>query len=211
MDSLERSPEVGWETVPVPATTRFPIELEPPEGFDPGRLETWPAVEGRLEWVGGRLLYMPPCGDRQAVTIGDLVVALGAWAAARDDFVFGTSDAGFKVGDDVRGADAAVWRRVDVGTVTGGLFRLVPVLAVEVEGRYEREPALRAKAERYLEVGVEVVWILLTRAREVIVLTRDREARVGRGETVPGHASLPGLAPPVDALFRQVLLLGASR
>jgi len=41
------------------------VELDPPLGFDPARLEAWPAVEGRLRWVEGRLLYMPPCGDRQ--------------------------------------------------------------------------------------------------------------------------------------------------
>src|SRR5439155_1090581 len=58
--------DIDEETIPVPGTVRFPVELTPPEGFDPARLETWPRVEGRLEWVGGRLLYMPPGADRVA-------------------------------------------------------------------------------------------------------------------------------------------------
>ena len=49
--------ELDPDSIPVPATVRFPVELEPPDGFDPTRLETWPRVEGRLEWVEGRLLY----------------------------------------------------------------------------------------------------------------------------------------------------------
>src|SRR5437660_11271845 len=50
------------ETIPVPASVRFPVELEPPEGFRPEEPASWPRIDGRLEWVGGRLLYMPPCG-----------------------------------------------------------------------------------------------------------------------------------------------------
>src|SRR5438128_9527336 len=36
--------------------------LGPPEGFRPEEPASWPRIDGRLEWVGGRLLYMPPCG-----------------------------------------------------------------------------------------------------------------------------------------------------
>ena len=49
----------------LPGTVRYPVELVPPEGFDPARVETWPRIDGRIEWVEGRLLYMPPCGERQ--------------------------------------------------------------------------------------------------------------------------------------------------
>src|SRR5437773_12402391 len=63
--------ELDEETFPVPGSVRFPVELTPPDGFDPARLETWPRVAGRLEWVRGRLLYMPPCGDRQQYTVAD--------------------------------------------------------------------------------------------------------------------------------------------
>lgn len=70
-------PETHDETITVPASARFPIELTPPEDFEPERPETWPQVAGRLEWVGGRLLYMPPCGIRQAMVVADVVIALG--------------------------------------------------------------------------------------------------------------------------------------
>jgi len=44
------------DVIHVPASVRFPGELVPPDGFDPARLETWPRVEGRLEWVDAATL-----------------------------------------------------------------------------------------------------------------------------------------------------------
>ena len=63
------------ETITAPRTVRLPVELLPPDGFDPARLETWPSVAGRLEFFEGRLLYMPPCGDVQQDTVTDVVIS----------------------------------------------------------------------------------------------------------------------------------------
>src|SRR5439155_23350847 len=137
--------QLDEDTIPVPRAVRFPVELEPPDGFDPERLETWPQVEGRLEWVEGRLLYMPPCGARKQLTVGDLVTTLGVWVRAHPDFAVGTNEAGILFGDGVRGADGAVWRRADIGAEPG-LPHGRPILAAEVAGRDEPEPKLREKA-----------------------------------------------------------------
>jgi len=192
------------ETIPVPATVKFPVELTPPPGFDPPRLETWPRVEGRLEWVEGRLLYMPPCGDRQQDTVADVVITLGNWVRSHPEFVVGTNEAGMFLGEDGRGADAAIWRRADVGPYQGGFRRVPPLLAVEVAGRYERERQLREKARWYLEASVPVVWIVLPKKREVLIVTAAGDTRHRRGERLPGDPRLPGLAPMVDELFVQV-------
>jgi hypothetical protein len=69
-----------------------------PPGFHPARLETWPQVEGRLEWVEGRLLYMPPCGDLQQGTVTDMIITLGARVRAHQEFVLGTNEAGMRLG-----------------------------------------------------------------------------------------------------------------
>src|SRR5215470_6227888 len=98
--------ELDEETIDVPRTVRFPVELTPPEDFDPERLETWPRVEGRLEWVEGRLLYMPPCGERQQLAVTDLVAALAIWVRSHAEFTVGTNEAGIRLGDATRAADA---------------------------------------------------------------------------------------------------------
>jgi Uma2 family endonuclease len=196
--------EFDEETIAVPASVRFPVELTPPPGFDPARLETWPRVAGRLEWVAGRLLYMPPCGERQSWTVADVVGALINWAHTHPGFVVGTNEPGILLREDVRAADAAVWRHAKPRRARPGVSRVPPLLVVEVAGRDEGEAVLREKARWYLDVGVAVVWILLPKEREVVVVTRAGESRHRMGERLPADPHLPDLAPAVDELFRQI-------
>jgi hypothetical protein len=103
------------EVLVLPRAVRFPIELLPPAGFDPEKLHTWPQIAGRLEYAEGRLLYTPPCSDEQQDTVADVVIALGAWVRRHPEFVLGTNEAGMRIEGATRAADAAVWRRADVG------------------------------------------------------------------------------------------------
>jgi Uma2 family endonuclease len=193
------------DVVPVPRIAiDLPLELPPPPGFDPTCAETWPAVEGQLEYVDGKLLFMPPTGDEQQYTCLDLYGVLSHWLDSHPDFRVGGNEAGMVLGGATRGADAAVWRRVDTTEVTGGFQRVPPVLAAEVAGKYDEDDALRAKAKWYLDHGVEIVWLVFPKRREVQVLTAAGEATFRLGEQLSEHPALPGLAPVVDALFRQL-------
>lgn len=196
--------ELADETIPVPGSVRFPVELTPPDDFDPARLDTWPDVAGRLEWLAGRLLYTPPSGDRQVGTVADVVTILGTWVHSHPEFFVGTNEAGMQLGDDIRGADAAIWRRRDTGKLTGGVVHAPPVLAVEVEGRYEGPRALSDKARWYLDHGVSVVWLLHPTSCHVIVVTRAGESRHEMGDRLPPCADLPDLTPEVADLVWQV-------
>jgi Uma2 family endonuclease len=181
--------------------------MVPPEGFDAGRLETWPQVTGRLEYVGGRLLYMPPIGDLQQDTTTDVVITLGAWVRRNPAFILGTNEAGMRLAGATRAADAAIWRRKDLGPYEGGLRRVPPVLAVEVAGPDEgdSEQALRDKAKWYLGVGVKEVWIVLPSTREVLAISPDGERRFGGEERIEAHPELHGLNPKASEVFAQIL------
>ncbi|HVO28251.1 MAG TPA: Uma2 family endonuclease [Candidatus Margulisiibacteriota bacterium] len=192
------------ETIPVPRAIRFPVELIPPEGFDPERLETWPRVEGRLEFVKGRLLFMPPCGQMQSYTVGGIVTVLGLWVRTHPEFAVGTNEAGLLVHGEARGLDAGIWRRQDASAVRHQFQRVPPILAVEVAGEDENERVLRDKAAWYLGAGVQVVWIVVPEQREVIVVTGSGEHRCRVGETLPAHPALPDLTPLVDEFFVQI-------
>ncbi|MHB8872241.1 MAG: Uma2 family endonuclease [Myxococcaceae bacterium] len=193
------------EMISVPKAVRFPLELRPPSGFDDRRPETWPKLPGRLEFVDGKLLFMPPCGDLQQYTVTDLVITLGAWVRAHPDFVLGTNEAGMRLRGSTRAADAAIWRRADTGAPLGVLQRTAPVLAAEVAGDEEEpEPLLRDKARWYLDSGVQIVWILLPDVRELLVITAQAERRFRTGERVPEDPLLAGLAPTVAELFTQI-------
>ena len=117
-----------------------------------------------------------------------------------------TNEAGIRLVGTSRGADAALWRKRDIGEYTGGFRRVPPLLAVEVAGAEEgdTEADLRAKAQWYLRVGVEIVWLVLPEPREVLVITNDGEVRLGLGQRIPPHARVPGLSPLVDELFVQI-------
>ncbi len=193
------------EPVPIPrGGVHFPLELAPPPGFRSEEPTTWPEVTGRLEYVARRLLYMPPCGDDQQDVAASVMGILEPWAMGQRDFVATGNEAGMLLGGEVRAADAAVWRKADLGNRTGGFRRVPPVLCVEVAGKDESETELREKARWYLDRGVEVVWIALPASREVVVLRQDGEARYGEGETLPAQAALPGLAPAIARFFWQL-------
>ena len=188
-------PDVELTVLPRYAV-QLPFELPLPAGFDPGRPETWPRVAGRL-------LYLPPCGDEQQGVATDVVTELNVWRRQHGEFFVGGNEAGMMLAGDVRGADAAVWRRADVLPLTGDP-RTAPVLAVEVAGRENTVEALEQKARWYLDHGVEAVWIAIPRTRAIRVLTRDGTSEYGARERLPPHPSLHGLSPSVEDLFSQL-------
>src|SRR5438876_477835 len=99
------------------------------------------------------------------------------------------------------GVASASWRGPPAASSTRRRSRF---LAAEVGGRDEGARELREKARWYLDVGVGVVWILLPKEREVLVVTPAGESRHQMGERLPPDPRLPGLAPQVDELFSQI-------
>lgn len=182
---------------------RFPVELRS-EGVHPSRPSTWPKLDGRLEYVGGRLLYMPPCADYQQDVAMDVAYVLRSWSEQRPDFIVGGNEAGMRLGSDIRAADAAVWRAIDARQRSGRVRTVPPILAVEVAGEDEEERVLKDKARWYLDHGVAQVWLVLPDTREVVVLSASGEQRFGRGERLAPTELLPGLTPEVSRFFAQL-------
>jgi Uma2 family endonuclease len=180
---------------------RLPLELPLPEGFDVALPQTWPPVTGRLEFVGGRLEYMPPCGEIQQRTAVDALTELNLWRREHAGFVVGGNEAGMLLGGEVRAADAAVWRDVPASE---GFARTAPMLAVEVAGIDDTVNLLRDKARWYLAHGVATVWIVVPATRSVTVLTREGEIERRAEEKLPEPAGLPGLSPLVARFFQQL-------
>jgi Uma2 family endonuclease len=179
------------------------VEWRAPPGFRLDEPGTWPEVDGRIEYVGGRIQYMPPCGEEQQDVASDVTALLHDWIRSHPDFVLGSNEAGMLLEGEVRGADAAIWRRADVGG-SKGFRRVPPVLAVEIAGEHEREPDLEAKVSWYLARGVLVVWLVLPDTREVVVRTAEGMSRRRIGKPLPAHPALPGLTPDVAAFFWQL-------
>jgi len=185
------------------ADMSFPVEWRAPLGFRPDDPSTWPHVVGRLEYVDGKIQYMPPCGEVQQDVAMDVAALLHRWVRGQPELVVGGNEAGMIVGETVRAADVGVWRRSRAGE-RPGFRRTPPVLAVEIAGEDEGEQTLREKAAWYLDVGVAVVWLVLPERREVLVIERDSESRHGKDDTLPSCPALPGLEVEVAAFFWQL-------
>ncbi len=194
-----------FDLIVVPrVAVELPLAPPLPHGFNPAAPATWPRIPGRLEYIQGRLLYLPPSGDEHQQTTADTVGALIAWQRRHPAFVVGANEAGMLLGGDVRAAEAAIWRRAAVVPTTGGLPRVPPVLAVEVAGRDDTLAMLRDKGRWYLARGVAIVWILLPATRAALVITEAGETEVPPGGRMPPHADLPDLEPALADLFCQV-------
>lgn len=77
-----------------------------------------------------------------------------------------------------------------------------PDLAVEVRSPTDRVRTLRVKAERYLELGTALVWLVFPEDQTVEVYTADSDVQVFRvGDVLTGGALLPGFTLPVQAVF----------
>lgn len=182
---------------------RFPIALRRPRGFRAEDPASWPRVDGRLELVNGELLFMPPCADYQQDVAAEVLRLLGNWSVRHADFLVAGNEAGMLLDGEARGADAAVWRRRDVGPHRGVFRRAPPVLAVEIAGEDEDEALLREKARWYLRHGVPRVWLVFPRTRAVLALTSEGEATLKGRARLPAP-ELPGLRLAASALFRQL-------
>lgn len=191
-------------TVVPRAAISLPLPLPLPPGFDPADLATWPQVEGRLEYVEGRLEFMPPCAEEQQRTVVDIVGALFTWRRRHPEFVVGSNEAGMVLGGDVRAADAAVWARADLEDVSTQLARVPPLLAVEVAGRDDDRDALLEKARWYLDHGVTTIWIIVPRTWTVSVVDAAGVTDHGYGAELPEPRGLLALNVRVDALFEQL-------
>lgn len=147
---------------------------------------------------------MPPSGVRHQGTVADVVTVLMSWRRSHPEFFVGAAEAGMRLDDDTRGADAAVWRRRDVDPLTSSFVSVAPILAVEVQGRYETSRALADKARWYLERGVSVVWLVYPATQHVVVVEPIGESRYEVGERLPPCVELPDLTPEVAEFFSQM-------
>jgi Uma2 family endonuclease len=79
-----------------------------------------------------------------------------------------------------------------------------PDLAVEVKSPTDRKRAMRKKAERYLDAGTRIVWLVFPDDQVVEVYTPDEDVKtVGIDGGLDGGDLLPGFSLPVREIFGQ--------
>jgi Uma2 family endonuclease len=171
----------------------------------------------RYELVEGRLVRMPGSGLEASLIAGELLIALNLFVRpARLGRVTG-ADGTYNL---TRPGDPAETGLVpDVAFVASGRLpprnspdfvkapHLAPDLVAEVASPDQWRPEMGEKAQRHLDAGVRLVWIIWPKRREVDVWQSDAAGvpqlmtTLKRGDALDGLDVLPGFTYPLADLF----------
>ncbi len=163
------------------------------------------AEQGRYELIEGELREMPPTSFYHGSVEGVVYSVLSAFVTANQLGKVVVGDVGFilaKSPDTVLGADVAYVSNDHLPADSQGFFEGPPDLVVEVVSPSDRPTEVRRKAERWMQHGVALLWVVHPDERQVHVYAEDEKVRVlGISDDLDGGAVLPGFRCQVAELF----------
>jgi Uma2 family endonuclease len=167
-----------------------------------------PSGPVKYELADGRLVVMAPAGGDHGSMQYRVATILLAPAEKIDrgkPFV--------KVGvilrknpDAVRAPDAAfvLKQSLPVRMSPEGYLETIPELVVEVRSKNDSHSEMRAKAEEYLEAGVQIVWLVAPSSKTITVCRANQAVRkLGLGDILKAERVIPGFHVPVADLFSE--------
>lgn len=163
-------------------------------------------LEHRYELVEGRLVKMSPTGGTHGRRSHDLGAALGVYAVQHGLGVVLGAETGFNLTrpderrETVLARDVAFVRAENAPlTETDDFPHLAPDLVGEVASPSNRWRRMAAKARRWLDRGVRLVWVVWPRRREIDVWQPGaRQPHVlSAADTLDGADVVPGFSLPV--------------
>ncbi len=89
------------------------------------------------------------------------------------------------------------------GVIEKGPAPYMPDFVVEIKSPDDSLADMRKKAAYYLAHGTQLVWLVYTERRLVVVLTTDSEDILGENHTLDGGDVLHGFTLPVKDIFHQ--------
>ena len=81
-------------------------------------------------------------------------------------------------------------------------FLLAPDLVAEIVSPNDLYSEIQDKVDRYLAVGVKLIWIIDPQRRRVVVYTTGHYALLGATDTLTGGDFLPGFSVALGELFQ---------
>ena len=176
------------------------------------RMRVWTATEllampndpdHRYELVDGRLMRMSPTGGAHGRRTMDLAAHLAVYAEQHNLGVVLGAETGFNLTrpgerrETVLAPDVAFVRAENAHlTETEDFPRVAPDLAVEIASPGDSRRRMAEKAQRYLDRGVGLVWVVWPHRREIDVwspeatapLTQTAADMLNAGSVVPGFS-----------------------
>jgi Uma2 family endonuclease len=161
----------------------------------------------RYELVNGELIEMSPTGVEHSVIMFRLGARLQIHVEEKDLGVVGGGDVGVRLGenpDTVLAPDIAFVSKENIPPegIPKAFWRQTPDLVVEIISPGEILKESHAKAERWIEVGARLVWLINPRNRTVTVYRPSSElTMLVEADTLEGFDVVPGFHLPVTRIF----------
>ena len=105
--------------------------------------------------------------------------------------------------DTVVAPDAAfiASRSLPVEISSEGYLLTIPELVVEIRSKNDTVAEMRARAEKYLRAGVQIVWLIDPGAKSMTVCRAQETREVKIGDILTAEGVIPGFQVPVAELF----------
>ena len=164
-------------------------------------------VGSRYELIDGRLRQMPPTGDEHGSYTSDFSVEIGYFVRSRNlgrCFAAGTGFLLMRDPDVVLAPDFAfiTLDRLPLSSPGRGFVPISPDLVVETRSPSDRGPAVQAKVQEWLDVGVRMVIDMDPVRRTLIVhCPNENPIHLTPADTLEGGDILPGFILPLSRLF----------
>lgn len=190
---------------PVPGAP-FPMTI--------AQMQELPEDRWQYELVDGRLVRMPGSGSRASRIAIRLAIALGSFALSRGLGEVSGAEGEYNLTPP--GASTETALIPDVAFVRTGRLEplsspaanaiphLAPDLVVEVASPNQYRPEMAAKARRYLEAGVRLVWVIWPDDEQVDVWRPGSDVPIitlDIADQLDGIDVVPGFSHPVAALL----------
>jgi len=165
-----------------------------------------PSGPVKYELEEGRLVVMAPAGDSHGASqlrIGSELLAQGerrGYGKARTEVgvIIGRAPDTVLVPEVVFVAN----RSLPIRTSPEGYLESVPDIAVEIRSKNDSIRALHRKAERYLQAGVQLVWVVDPQTKTISELRKGAApVELHEVDVLTAGEIIPGFAVPVAALF----------
>lgn len=161
----------------------------------------------RIRWrlINGELFMAGPSGGLHGLICANLMGLLGCYRRETNAGSAFGAETGFvltRKPDTVLAPDASFITIDRAGLITEKFIDGPPDLAVEVISPSQSAPNATEKAEQWLELGAQMVWLVWPRKRCVTVHEASKPDRtLGPGDHIDGIGFMPGFACSIDDIL----------
>jgi Uma2 family endonuclease len=155
-----------------------------------------------VELIDGEAVVIPPSGAAASSVQGELFFALRSWQDFQTDAGLLLQDVFVQLpGDQFLAPDIAWWSASRRPQLQEGAIDVVPDLVVEVLSRATRANDLGIKRDRYLEVGVQELWLADPSEKNLICARPSTGDKRLSAADILGSALLNGFSLPLARIF----------